>query len=127
MRFYDLDSGDILINGISIRRMSRNRLRHYIGIVTQDTWFEDGRIIDNLKFGRPEAADDVAVAGAVRTGADSFIRRLPSKYMENLDSDREDISEGQKQLLSITRAIVSDPSVMILDEATSSVRSGYRD
>lgn len=121
MRFYDLDSGDILINGISIRRMSRNRLRHYIGIVTQDTWFEDGRIIDNLKFGRPEAADDVAVAGAVRTGADSFIRRLPSKYMENLDSDREDISEGQKQLLSITRAIVSDPSVMILDEATSSV------
>lgn len=121
MRFYEPDSGAIYINGVNIADIPRNTLRRYIGTVSQDTWFRDGRIIDNISYGRPEATEDEIKKSAAVTGADSFIRKLPSKYDELIDSSRDDISEGQRQLLSITRAMVRDASILILDEATSSV------
>ena len=121
MRFYEPDSGAIYINGVNIADIPRNTLRTYIGTVSQDTWFRDGKIIDNIKYGRPEAEDADCIKAAKVTGADSFIKKLPCKYDELIDSGRDDISEGQRQLLSITRAMVRDPSILILDEATSSV------
>lgn len=121
MRFYEPDSGAIYINGVNIADIPRNTLRTYIGTVSQDTWFRDGKIIDNIKYGRPEAQDDECIKAAKVTGADSFIKKLPGKYDEFIDSGRDDISEGQRQLLSITRAMVRDSSILILDEATSSV------
>ncbi len=121
MRFYEPDSGAIYINGVNIADIPRNTLRTYIGTVSQDTWFRDGKIIDNIKYGRPEAQYDECIKAAKVTGADSFIKKLPGKYDELIDSGRDDISEGQRQLLSITRAMVRDPSILILDEATSSV------
>ncbi|MBR1797693.1 MAG: ABC transporter ATP-binding protein [Clostridiales bacterium] len=121
MRFYEPDSGTILVNDIDISHIPRNTLRKYIGMVSQDTWFKDGRIIDNIRYGRPDSDYESCRASAVKTGADSFIRKLPSRYDELIDSSRDDISEGQRQLLSITRAMASDPSILILDEATSSV------
>lgn len=121
MRFYEPDSGAIFINDVNIADIPRNTLRYYIGTVSQDTWFRDGKIIDNIRYGRPEADDESCISAAVVTGADSFIKKLPLKYDEVIDSKRDDISEGQRQLLSITRAMVRDPSILILDEATSSV------
>ena len=121
MRFYEPDSGAIYINDVNIADIPRNTLRNYIGTVSQDTWFRDGKIIDNIRYGRPDADDETCVKAALVTGADSFIKRLPLKYNEVMDSGRDDISEGQRQLLSITRAMVRDPSILILDEATSSV------
>ena len=121
MRFYEPDSGQILINGTDIREIPRNSLRKYIGVVTQDTWFRNGPIMDNIKFGRPDLSDEEAYSVSRKSGADSFIRKLPNKYQERIDSARDDISEGQRQLLGITRAMASDRSILILDEATSSV------
>ncbi len=121
MRFYEPDSGAIYINDVNIADIPRNTLRTYIGTVSQDTWFRDGKIIDNIKYGRPEASEEECRKAAAVTGADSFIRKLPSQYDELIDSSRDDISEGQRQLLSITRAMVRDASILILDEATSSV------
>lgn len=121
MRFYEPDSGAIYINDVNIADIPRNTLRTYIGTVSQDTWFRDGKIIDNIKYGRPEASEEECRKAAAVTGADSFIRKLPSQYDELIDSFRDDISEGQRQLLSITRAMVRDASILILDEATSSV------
>ena len=121
MRFYEPDSGAIYINDVNIADIPRNTLRCFIGTVSQDTWFRDGKIIDNIRYGRPEADDESCFKAAAVTGADSFIRKLPLKYNEVIDSKRDDISEGQRQLLSITRAMVRDPSILILDEATSSV------
>lgn len=121
MRFYEPDSGAIFINDVNIADIPRNTLRTYIGTVSQDTWFRDGKIIDNIKYGRPDADDDECIKAAKVTGADSFIKKLPGKYDELIDSGRDDISEGQRQLLSITRAMVRDSSILILDEATSSV------
>ena len=121
MRFYEPDSGAIYINDVNIAEIPRNTLRAYIGMVSQDTWFRDGKIIDNIRYGRPDADDETCIKAAVMTGADSYIRKLPLKYDEPIYSGREDISEGQRQLLSITRAMVRDPSILILDEATSSV------
>lgn len=121
MRFYEPDSGQILINGRPISEIPRDSLRGLIGFVLQDTWIKNGSVMENIKFGRPDMTDEEAVKGADVTGASSFIRRLPSKFDENISNMRSDISEGQKQLLAITRAMNSDPDVMILDEATSSV------
>lgn len=121
MRFYEPDSGAIFINDVNIADIPRNALRYYVGMVSQDTWFKDGKIIDNIRFGRPDADDSICMDAALITGADSFIRKLPSQYEERIDQDRDDISEGQRQLLSITRALVKDPEILILDEATSSV------
>ena len=121
LRFYEPDSGQILVNGKDISMVPRNTLRKYLGVVTQDTWFRNGMIMDNIKYGKPSLSDDEAKRTAQISGADSFIRKLPQKYNEILSSGRDDISEGQRQLLSITRAMACNPSMLILDEATSSV------
>ena len=121
MRYYEPDSGEIMINGKNIKDIPRTTLRDYIGFVPQDTWFKNDEIAANLSFGRPDATEDEISEAAKKTGAHSFIKKLPDKYYERLDKDSEDISEGQRQLLSITRAMIKDPSIMILDEATSSV------
>lgn len=121
MRYYEPDSGDILVDGRSIKTIPRSKLREYIGFVTQDTWLYNGSIMDNIKFSCEDMSVEDAKKAAKRSGSDSFIRKLPRGYNEPVDNARDDISEGQKQLLTITRAMASDPAVMILDEATSSV------
>ncbi len=121
MRFYEPDSGDILIGGRSIKEIPRTDLREYIGFVSQDTWLLNGSVMDNIKFGAKDITDEEAFAAASETGSDSFINKLPNKYDEYIDNNRSDISEGQRQLLTITRAMAANPALMILDEATSSV------
>jgi ATP-binding cassette subfamily B protein len=121
MRYYEPDSGDILINGKSIKDIPRSELRHYIGFVSQDTWLSDDTVMENIRFSGSHITEDEAVEASKKAGCDSFIRKLPKRYNEMLDNDRDDISEGQKQLLTIARAMASDPSILILDEATSSV------
>jgi len=121
MRYYEPDSGDILINGKSIKDIPRSELRHYIGFVTQDTWLSDDTIMENIRFSGPHITEEEVYEAGKKSGSDSFIRKLPKRYNEMIDNDRDDISEGQKQLLTIARAMASDPSIMILDEATSSV------
>lgn len=121
MRYYEPDSGDILINGKSIKDIPRSELRHYIGFVTQDTWLADDTVMENIRFSGTHITDEQVFDACKKSGSDSFIRKLPKRYNEMIDNDRDDISEGQKQLLTIARAMASDPSIMILDEATSSV------
>ena len=121
MRYYEPDSGDILINGKSIKDIPRSELRHYIGFVTQDTWLSDDTVMENIRFSDPHITDEQVYDACKKSGCDSFIRKLPKRYNEMIDNSRDDISEGQKQLLTIARAMASDPSIMILDEATSSV------
>lgn len=121
MRYYEPDSGDILINGRSIKDIPRSELRHYIGFVTQDTWLSDDTVMENIRFSGPHITDEQVFEACRKSGCDSFIRKLPKRYNEVIDNSRDDISEGQKQLLTIARAMASDPSIMILDEATSSV------
>ena len=121
MRYYEPDSGDILINGKSIKDIPRSELRHYIGFVTQDTWLADDTVMENIRFSGSHITDEQVFDAGKKSGSDSFIRKLPKRYNEMIDNDRDDISEGQKQLLTIARAMASDPSIMILDEATSSV------
>ena len=121
MRYYEPDSGDILINGKSIKDIPRSELRHYIGMVTQDTWLSDDTVMDNIRFSGDHVTEEQAKDACRKTGCDSFIRKLPNRYNELIDNERDDISAGQKQLLTIARAMASDPSIMILDEATSSV------
>lgn len=121
MRYYEPDSGDISINGKSIKDIPRSELRHYIGFVTQDTWLADDTVMENIRFSGPHITDEQVFDAGKKSGSDSFIRKLPKRYNEMIDNDRDDISEGQKQLLTIARAMASDPSIMILDEATSSV------
>ena len=121
MRYYEPDSGDILINGRSIKDIPRSELRHYIGFVTQDTWLSDDTVMENIRFSGPHITDEQVYDACRKSGSNSFIRKLPKRYNEMIDNSRDDISEGQKQLLTIARAMASDPSIMILDEATSSV------
>ncbi|OBF83604.1 ABC transporter ATP-binding protein [Mycobacterium sp. 852002-51163_SCH5372311] len=121
MRFYDVDSGRILLDGIDIATMSRHALRSRIGMVLQDTWLFDGTIAENIAYGRPEAgADDVAQA-AEAAYVDHFVRRLPAGYQTRVSDDGGNISAGEKQLITIARAFLSRPQLLILDEATSSV------
>ena len=121
MRYYEPDSGDILINGKSIKGIPRSELRHYIGFVSQDTWLSDDTVMENIRFSGSQITEEQAIDACKKTGCDSFIRKLPKRYNETIDNERDDISGGQKQLLTIARAMASDPSIMILDEATSSV------
>ncbi|MBR4404542.1 MAG: ABC transporter ATP-binding protein [Clostridiales bacterium] len=121
MRYYEPDSGDILINGKSIKDIPRSELRHYIGFVSQDTWLSDDTVMENIRFAGNHITEEEAISASKKAGCDSFIRKLPKRYNEVLDNERDDISEGQKQLLTIARAMASDPSILILDEATSSV------
>ncbi len=121
MRFYDVNEGAILIDGYDIRNFSRNDLRGLFGMVLQDTWLYNGTIRDNIRYGRLDATDDEIVAAAKAAQVDHFVRTLPGGYDMVLNEEASNVSQGQKQLLTIARAILSDPKILILDEATSSV------
>ncbi|MGZ9585722.1 ABC transporter ATP-binding protein [Paenibacillus marinisediminis] len=121
MRFYELNGGSISIDGVDITRMKRSDLRTMFGMVLQDTWLFNGTIHDNLAYARPDASDADIVRAAKAARADHFIRTLPEGYNTVLNEEASNISQGQKQLLTIARAILADPAILILDEATSSV------
>ena len=121
MRFYDVNSGSIHIDGHDIREFNRRELRDAFGMVLQDTWLFKGSIMENIRYGRLDATDEEVVAAAKAAHADHFIRTLPGGYEMELNEDASNISQGQKQLLTIARAILADNRILILDEATSSV------
>ncbi|MCK1993740.1 ABC transporter ATP-binding protein [Peribacillus muralis] len=121
MRFYELNDGKIKIDGFDTRNMSRSDLRRNFGMVLQDTWLFNGTIKDNIAYGKNGATDDEIFAAARTAHADNFIRTLPDGYETVLNEEASNISQGQKQLLTIARAVLADPPIMILDEATSSV------
>jgi ATP-binding cassette subfamily B protein len=121
MRFYELDGGRITLDGVDIAAMTRDDLRSRMGMVLQDTWLFAGTIRDNIAYGRPDASLDDIVAAARATSVDRFVGALPDGYDTVLDDDGSNLSAGEKQLLTIARAFLAQPSVLILDEATSSV------
>ncbi|BCL81263.1 ABC transporter [Ktedonobacteria bacterium brp13] len=121
MRFYELNSGKILVGGVDITEIKRSNLRRMFGMVLQDTWLFNGTIRDNIAYGRDEVTEEEIVQAAQAARADHFIRTLPEGYDTVLNSEASNISQGQKQLLTIARAILADPDILILDEATSSV------
>jgi ATP-binding cassette, subfamily B, multidrug efflux pump len=121
MRFYELDAGRITIDGVDIARLSRRDLRSQIGMVLQDTWLFGGTIRDNIRYGHPGASEADIVAAARATYVDRFVRALPAGYDTVLDEQGENVSAGEKQLITIARAFLADPAILILDEATSSV------
>lgn len=121
MRFYDVNSGNILIDGINIKDVERTSLRKNIGMVLQDTWLYSGTIMENIRYGRLDATDDEVIASAKEAQVHHFIQTLPDSYNLEINEETSNISEGQKQLLTIARAILKNPKILILDEATSSV------
>ena len=121
MRFYEIASGQILLDGVDYRQLSRDQVRRKFGMVLQDTWLFAGTIRDNIAYGREGASDDDIVAAARAAYVDDFVRTLPDGYATVLEGDESSISAGQKQLLTIARAFLADPGILILDEATSSV------
>ncbi len=121
MRFYDVQEGEILINGKNIKDVSRHELRSIFGMVLQETWLKSGTILENLKMGVPDATEEKVVEAAKLTRAHSFIKRLPDGYNTVIGESGGSLSEGQKQLLCITRVFLMNPPMLILDEATSSI------
>lgn len=121
MRFYDVDGGSIRVDGHDLREYARGDLRRCFGMVLQDTWLFKGTIMENIRYGRPDATDEEVVAAAKAARADAFIRMLPGGYQMELNEEATNVSQGQKQLLTIARAVLADAPVLILDEATSSV------
>jgi len=121
MRFYDVDSGRILVDGIDITTVSRQSLRSRIGMVLQDTWLFDGTIAENIAYGRPDASEDEVVEAAKTAYVDRFVHTLPAGYQTRVTGDGANISAGEKQLITIARAFLARPQLLILDEATSSV------
>lgn len=121
MRFYDINDGMILLDGIDTKKMTRNNLRSNFGMVLQDTWLFEGTIAENIAYGNPKATKEEIIEAAKMARVDFFIRTMPEGYDTILSSDAENISVGQKQLLTIARVMLCNPSVLILDEATSSV------
>jgi ATP-binding cassette subfamily B multidrug efflux pump len=121
MRFYDVDSGAIRIDGVDIRDLKRGALRRMFGMVLQDTWLYSGTIRENISYGREQAGTDAVVNAARAAQADHFIRTLPDNYDTPINEEASNLSQGQKQLLTIARAFLADPAILILDEATSSV------
>jgi ATP-binding cassette subfamily B protein len=121
MRFYDVDEGKITVDGVDIRDLKREELRSIFGMVLQDTWLFNGTIRDNIAYGREDASEEEIINAARAAFADHFIRTLPEGYNTVLNEDTTNISQGQKQLLTIARAFLADPAILILDEATSSV------
>ncbi|MDR1512268.1 MAG: ABC transporter ATP-binding protein/permease [Propionibacteriaceae bacterium] len=121
MRFYDLQSGTITLDGTDVTSIPRHQLRDQVGMVLQDTWLFKGTIRENIAYGKPGASEDEIMAAAKATYVDRFVRSLPDGYDTVIDDEGSNVSVGEKQLLTIARAFVSDPSLLILDEATSSV------
>ena len=121
MRFYEVDSGRILVDGIDIATMARHQLRSRIGMVLQDTWLFGGTIYDNIAYGRPDATEQEVVEAAKAAHVDRFVHTLPNGYQTWINDDGGNISAGEKQLITIARAILAQPRLLILDEATSSV------
>lgn len=121
MRFYDVDSGSIRIDDTDIRHFKRSDLRKLFGMVLQETWLFKGSVMENIRYGRPEATDEEVIAAAKAANADHFIQTLPGGYNMEINEEAGNISQGERQLLTIARAILANNKVMILDEATSSV------
>lgn len=121
MRFYDVNEGRILVDGHDIRNYDRHELREAFGMVLQDTWLFKGTIMENIRYGRLDATDEEVIEAAKAAHAHHFIQKLPGGYQMELNEDASNVSQGQKQLLTIARAILADNKIMILDEATSSV------
>ena len=126
-RFYDIDEGEILFDGIDVRRIRKKDLRHSLGMVLQDTHLFTGTIRENIRYGRLDASDEEVENAARIANADSFIRRLPNGYDTMIVSDGANLSSGQRQLIAIARAAVADPPVLILDEATSNIDTRTED
>ena len=120
-RFYDVNKGDIKIDGHSVREVTLDSLREQVGIVPQETMLFNGSVYNNILYGRLDATDEEVIAAAKAAHADHFIRTLPGGYQMELNEDASNVSQGQKQLLTIARAILADNPILILDEATSSV------
>ena len=120
-RFYDINKGSILYDGIDIKHIRKQDLRHSMGVVLQDVNLFTGTVMDNIRYGKLDASDEECIAAAKLANADSFIRMLPQGYQTVLEGDGSGLSQGQRQLISIARAAVADPPVMVLDEATSSI------
>jgi ATP-binding cassette, subfamily B, multidrug efflux pump len=121
MRFYDVQAGRILLDGVDIAAVERPALRSQLGMVLQDTWLFEGTIRDNIAYGRPDASEEEILAAARATFVDRFVHTLPDGYDTVVDEEGSNISAGERQLLTIARAFLSDPALLILDEATSSV------
>ena len=121
MRFYDVNSGAIKLNGSNIKDFNRRELRDAFGMVLQDTWLFKGTIMENIRYGRLDATDEEVIAAAKAARAHHFIQTLPGGYQMELNEDASNVSQGQKQLITIARAILADNKILILDEATSSV------
>ncbi|MBQ4900182.1 ABC transporter ATP-binding protein [Paenibacillus sp. Marseille-P2973] len=121
MRFYDVDAGEIAIDGVNINRMSRDSLRRRFGMVLQDTWLIGGTVRDNIAYGNPEASEEEVVAAAKAANAHEFIKRLPDGYDTEISGTGDNLSQGQKQLMTIARVMLANPPMLILDEATSSI------
>jgi ATP-binding cassette subfamily B protein len=121
MRFYDVDKGSIKVDGIDIRDMRRSDLRSNFGMVLQETWLRNGTIKDNITLGREGFSDEEIIAAAKASHAHSFIKRLPNGYDTVISENGGNLSQGQKQLLCITRVMLNIPPMLILDEATSSI------
>ena len=121
MRFYDVNSGAIRIDGHDVKDFNRSELREMFGMVLQDTWLYNGTIMENIRYGRLDATDEEVIAAAKAARADRFIRTLPGGYDYVITEDSSNVSQGQRQLLTIARAILANRPMLILDEATSSV------
>jgi ATP-binding cassette subfamily B multidrug efflux pump len=121
MRFYDINSGGIYVDGVDIKKMKRQELRDMFGMVLQDTWLFNGTIKENIRYGNFKATDDEVTAAAKMAYVDAFVHALPHGYDMELNEETSNISQGQKQLITIARAFLADPKILILDEATSSV------
>lgn len=121
MRFYDVSAGAILVDGVDVRDYTRENLRDHFGMVLQDTWLYNDSIMNNIRYGRLDATDEEVIAAAKAAHVDSFVHMLPGGYQMELNEEASNVSQGQKQLITIARAILSNPKILILDEATSSV------
>ncbi|MGG0730842.1 ABC transporter ATP-binding protein [Bacillus paramycoides] len=121
MRFYDVNSGAICIDGHDINDFTREDLRNMFGMVLQDTWLFNGSIMENIRYGRLDATDEEVIEAAKAAHVHSFVKTLPNKYQMELNEEASNVSQGQKQLLTIARALLADPKILILDEATSSI------